>query len=154
MAVSAVTSSETINYTSEASKTTNEVTVDTETFLNLLVAQMKYQDPLEPQTDTAFVTQLAQMSSLQQLQLTNTTLKNSQAYDMIGQAVYAEVLDSDTGETTAYSGTVSGVVIKDGVPYVVVGNQALNIDDILQVYPATVEEDTTDTTTDDTADTV
>jgi flagellar basal-body rod modification protein FlgD len=36
-------------------------------FLTLLVAQLKNQDPLEPQDGTAFVAQLAQFNSLDQL---------------------------------------------------------------------------------------
>ena len=37
-----------------------------QTFLSLLVAQLKYQDPLQPQDGTQFVTQLAQFSDLEQ----------------------------------------------------------------------------------------
>ena len=41
-----------------------------QSFLQLLVAQLKNQDPLNPQDGTQFVSQLAQMSSLeQQLQM-------------------------------------------------------------------------------------
>ena len=36
-------------------------------FLQLLVAQIRYQDPTNPSDSTAFVTQLAQFSSLEQL---------------------------------------------------------------------------------------
>jgi len=36
-------------------------------FLQLLVAQIQYQDPTNPTDATAFVTQLAQFSSLEQL---------------------------------------------------------------------------------------
>ena len=36
-------------------------------FLQLLVAQMKYQDPLNPTDSTQFVTQLAQFSELEQV---------------------------------------------------------------------------------------
>ena len=36
-------------------------------FLQLLVAQLSYQDPLNPQDGAAFVAQLAQFSSLEQL---------------------------------------------------------------------------------------
>ena len=37
-----------------------------QTFLQLLVAQLKNQDPLQPQDATQFVAQLAQFSSLEQ----------------------------------------------------------------------------------------
>lgn len=37
-----------------------------QSFLQLLVAQLQNQDPLNPQDGTQFVTQLAQMSSLEQ----------------------------------------------------------------------------------------
>ena len=37
-------------------------------FLTLLVTQLQHQDPLEPQADGEFLAQLAQFSSLEQLQ--------------------------------------------------------------------------------------
>ncbi len=40
---------------------------NSETFLLLLVSQMKNQDPLNPQDPTQFVSQLAEFSSLEQL---------------------------------------------------------------------------------------
>lgn len=47
---------------------------DRETFLKLLVAQLKNQDPLDPQDSAQFVAQLAQFSSLDQLISMNQTL--------------------------------------------------------------------------------
>ena len=43
-------------------------------FLNLLVTQLQHQDPTAPQADGEFLAQLAQFSSLEQLQNVNTTL--------------------------------------------------------------------------------
>lgn len=150
MAVDAVSSNDTVNYVRDTSKDSKETKISTETFLKLLVAQLKYQDPLEPQKDTAFVTQMAQMTSLQEMQQMNATLQNSQAYDMVGKEIYAEVYDKDTHETKQYIGVVDSVVIRDGIPYVVIGNQAINISDVKQVFPAPAEETTPDTTPDDT----
>jgi flagellar basal-body rod modification protein FlgD len=44
-------------------------------FLQLLVTQMSHQNPLQPQEDGAFIAQLAQFSSLEQLTNIDDTLK-------------------------------------------------------------------------------
>ena len=54
-----------------------------EEFLNLLVTQLRYQDPLEPMKDTEFVAQLAQFSSLEQLSNINTSLDTSSQLNYI-----------------------------------------------------------------------
>lgn len=144
-------------YQRDTSKDSRDLSIDTSTFLKLLITQLKYQDPLEPQKDTAFVTQMAQMTSLQEMQEMNATLKNSQAYDMVGKEIYAEVLDKETGVKDVYSGLVESVVIRDGIPYVVVGGKAISVSDVLQVFPApaadstTTDSTTTDSTTAETA---
>lgn len=47
-----------------------------EAFLNLLVTQLQYQDPLDPQDNEEFVAQLAQFSSLEQLTNANGSLES------------------------------------------------------------------------------
>ncbi|OGW13852.1 MAG: hypothetical protein A3G93_06685 [Nitrospinae bacterium RIFCSPLOWO2_12_FULL_45_22] len=70
-----------------------------EDFLRLLLAQLQYQDPLEPLKNEEFVAQLAQFSSLEQLfglnnnlsqlQRYAASLNNSQAVGFIGKEVKA-----------------------------------------------------------------
>lgn len=43
-------------------------------FLNLLVTQMQHQDPTQPQADGEFLAQLAQFSTLEQMQKMNDKL--------------------------------------------------------------------------------
>jgi flagellar basal-body rod modification protein FlgD len=43
-------------------------------FLKLLITQLQYQDPTAPQADGEFLAQLAQFSTLEQLQRMNATL--------------------------------------------------------------------------------
>ena len=70
--------------------TTNPLGAPTEaTFLQLLVAQMQYQDPTQPQDPTAFVSELAQFSEL------NSVLGIQQNTDTIVQDM------SSAGATTA-----------------------------------------------------
>ena len=61
-------------------------------FLKLLVAQLKYQDPLSPQDGAAFVAQLAQFAALEQVDLSEVVLEQ-------GQEVYTKLPpDRDTDE--------------------------------------------------------
>ena len=49
-------------------------------FLQLLVAQLKGQNPLDPMDGTQFVSQLAQFSSLEELTSIHSALDNVQQY--------------------------------------------------------------------------
>jgi len=52
-------------------------------FLQLLVTQMTHQDPLEPMDDTEFIAELAQFSSLEQMQNMNELLTESLNWDYL-----------------------------------------------------------------------
>lgn len=52
---------------SETSQTKKNELVSKDTFLQLLVAQIRNQDPLKPTDGTQFLSQLAQFSELEQL---------------------------------------------------------------------------------------
>jgi len=68
-------------------------------FLNLLVTQLRHQDPLSPMESAEFTSQLAQFSSLEQMSNVNTNLEmlqlyqasinNSQAVGFIGKTIKA-----------------------------------------------------------------
>ncbi|MBO6210796.1 MAG: flagellar biosynthesis protein FlgD, partial [Schwartzia sp.] len=67
--VGGVTYSKTDYDAMQATKTTNRMndSLDKDAFLQLLVTQMQYQDPLDPQDNSEYVAQLAQFSSLEQM---------------------------------------------------------------------------------------
>ena len=74
--------------------------LDKDAFLNLLIAQLQNQDPLNPTDSTEFTAQLAQFSSLEQLSNVNENLElvqhfqasinNSQAVSLIGKEITAK----------------------------------------------------------------
>ena len=70
--------------------TQSEDILGKDTFLTLLVAQLRHQDPLNPMEGTEFTAQLAQFSSLEQLQNVNDNLSNmqvNQAEELIFKAM-------------------------------------------------------------------
>ena len=123
---------------SGSSSSKSSLSVDTETFLKLLVAQLQYQDPLSPQSDTEFVTQLAQMSSLNEMEELNSSFSSVQAYSLVGKLAYAESTDADTGETNYSYGTVNSIVNDSGTYYAMVGDDLVDISDIMQVYDSDI----------------
>lgn len=102
-------------------------------FLNLLVTQFRYQDPLDPMDDKEFIAQMAQFTSLEQMQNMNSVLSNSQAFSLIGKNVTANVTDPNTFEIKTVSGIVSTVKMSNGKTYLIIDNQQVEADKVVEV---------------------
>jgi flagellar basal-body rod modification protein FlgD len=106
------------------------------TFLNLLVAQLKYQDPLNPTSGTQFLSQTAQLTEVEtmnQLQSEvsqeNTTSQQVASTSMIGQTVSATLSDG-----TTVSGVVKGVSLDtSGGPTLNVNGTSVPLSDVQSV---------------------
>lgn len=95
-------------------KKSNELGQDA--FLQLMITQMKNQDPLSPQENSEFVAQLAQFSSVQGLEKLNSSFNNFSSSFQSNQALQASSLvgrsvsvESDTSILTT-GGIISGSV--------------------------------------------
>ena len=113
---------------STSSSSASNSALGKDAFLELLVTQMKYQDPLDPQDNSEYLSQLAQFSALEQMTnvaegLTNVSstvsgissiLTASKASGLIGQTVSWEQ------DKTTMTGTVEGVKMKDDAASLVV----------------------------------
>lgn len=137
MAVSGVGSQKTIeDILSKSSSTTkdrNTGELGKDDFLNLLITQLRYQDPLKPLEDKEFIAQMAQFTALEQTKNMNSLLTNSEAFSMIGKYINASTTDEKTGEISDIEGTVTSVKISDGKTYVVVNNKDVLLDTITNV---------------------
>ncbi len=120
---------------SESSKTNNNNnTLGKEAFLQLLVTQMQYQDPLNPQDDTQFISQLAQFSSLEQMQNLNEAFSNSSALGLVGRTVKVTTSDN-AGSTRDLTGVVDYVTRDSkGKSYVTINGNSYSADDVSEVY--------------------
>ncbi|MCQ2979464.1 MAG: hypothetical protein MJ245_06690 [Clostridia bacterium] len=68
-------------------------TSDKDMFLNLLVTQMQYQDPLDPQDNSEFLSQMAQFTTLEIMENLGFANEMSEANSMIGKLVTATDAD-------------------------------------------------------------
>ncbi len=107
--------------------------VDKEQFLQLLVAQMQYQDPLQPTDNTEYVSQLATFSELEQMQNMAKSTDMARAQSLVGQTVTVNSTNSVTGVTTEVTGKVESVISKSSGCYVYVEGTMYELDEVVQV---------------------
>ena len=113
---------------SEKKKTGND-SLGKDAFLQLLVAQMKYQDPLEPTSNTEYISQFATFSELEQMQNMSNTLELSRASSLVGQTVLMKVT-SQSGFETTIQGNVDYVVYANGKAFLSIGGELYSMDDL------------------------
>ena len=125
---------------------------DSSMFLNLMLQQLKNQDPTQPTDNTEWLSQLAQYSSLEQMTQMNTGLTNcmnyisamykdmsmnaeiTQTLSMVGKEVTITVPDEkDSSKTTEITGKVTEANFKDGTGKVKVNGEYYSISNITSI---------------------
>lgn len=124
-------------------------------FLKLFVTRLRYQNPLEPVNDEQFIAQMAQFTSLEQLQNLNSGLGSllqqeqatsgridqfmelqsgylglatiNQAVALLGKQVTISV------GNTSLTGLVDKVVTEQGMPKILVNGQAYNLNQVQEI---------------------
>ena len=112
----------------KANATSND-SMDKEAFLQLLVAQMKYQDPLEPTSNTEYISQYAQFSQVEQMQNMSASMDLQRASSLVGQYVYVKTTSS-TGVTNYVEGKVDYVVYENNKAYLAIDEQLYSLEDL------------------------
>lgn len=110
-------------------------------FLQLLVAQMKYQDPMEPTSNTEYIQQYATYSELEQMMNMSETMDLQRASGLVGQMVHVE-FTTDAGMEKSVEGIVDYVYYESGTPYVSINGELYKAEDVTSVYDATYVEAT------------
>lgn len=114
-----------------------------DSFLKLLVTEMRHQDPTNPMKDREFISQMAQFSSLEQMtnisqgvEKLNTRSQSGDAYALLGKEVEAFIPES--GATLR--GEVSRIVFTRSGMKLEIQGQEVSMDNIHAVYPPKKEE--------------
>ncbi len=123
-------------------------------FMKLLVNQMKNQDPMSPTNNEDFIAQLAQFSSLEQMQEVNDNLLGLAVLQQ-SNALMAQLTDSSSlighevnyihptsGDDTV--GTVDSVKIEDGIAVLNIDGQDVPLINVTEINGTTAGESPSD----------
>ncbi|MDF1836282.1 MAG: flagellar hook capping FlgD N-terminal domain-containing protein [Planctomycetota bacterium] len=115
-------------------ETTGDNNLNKDAFMQLLVAQMKNQDPTEPTSNEQFIAQLAQFSSLEEMQGVNENLVAMAALNQ-GNALMSQLTNASTliGNNVTYTDEYGTEISGEVEAVRLEGGQA-----VLQVDGATV----------------
>ena len=121
--------------TSSSNSTTPQDSLGKQEFLRILTLQLRNQDPMNPMQDRDFITQMAQLSTLEatnglstQVQAMVAVQQQTQALQMVGKDV--EYKD-ENGATL--SGKVSGVRVDSLPPLLVIGDKEVPVTAVTKV---------------------
>lgn len=104
-------------------------------FMQILLAQLTHQDPLEPMNNAEMMSQFSQLNSLQELRdihaaLETISISNQTTYlaSLIGKTVKAKRPDGE-----AVEGVVEGVVTETDQPQLLIGSETVDLTDVLEI---------------------
>jgi flagellar basal-body rod modification protein FlgD len=120
--------------------------LDKNAFMKLLVSQMQHQDPMAPTDNQDFIAQLANFSSLEQLQGLNQNvvamIALNQSNALLSQLTQSSALIGkqvswqDPATQVTSSGTVESVKIVDGLAVLRIDGQDVPLASVTEVLPS------------------
>lgn len=106
--------------------------IDSEAFLTLLVAEMQNQDPLEPTSNTEWISQYATFTQVSEVQAIGDAMESMKADGLVGRTVIMKVTDS-SGNTDEITGQVEYVTYEEGKAYLSINGELYAASDLSTV---------------------
>ncbi|NLT56674.1 MAG: flagellar hook capping protein [Actinomycetales bacterium] len=123
------------NYGTGTTAGTSSNQLDSEAFLKLLVAQLRFQDPSRPTDASQFLSQTAQFTLVERVEELSTlndqllaTTRSASAVGLVGRTV-----SWTDGAGKTVEGIVSGVKVTGGQVVLEVGSQEISLDRVTRV---------------------
>lgn len=111
--------------------------LDKDAFMKILVTQLQHQDPSQPMNDREFISQMAQFSSLEQMN--KVAASNEQLFRLGAMQLGAQMLGTTVtwrdDKGVEKSGAVSGIKTQNGAVMVQVGDQLIDLSAVEQIKP-------------------
>ena len=104
-------------------------------FLQLLVTQMRNQDPLSPMKDTEFIAQMAQFTSLEQTKQMSADMAEmrSQTSFQQGIGLLNQQVTVKVGEGSPVTGIVTELKVVEGEPQLLINSTFYALQDVIHV---------------------
>jgi flagellar basal-body rod modification protein FlgD len=112
-------------YDPNKSKAPAKKEMDRDAFLKILMAQLQNQDPTQPMQDREFISQMAQFSSLEQMNKVSQTNSMMLGAQLIGKTVSYRGEDYEL-----LTGDVTGVEKSGGLVYVLIGDKKIDLNSV------------------------
>ena len=124
--------------TATTTTNTSKQKLDGEMFLQLLIAQLRAQDPSSPMSTNDMMAQTTQLASMEQL--TSLTSVNQENFSLQMRMAASGLIGKQVGyvdaDGTEQVGIASSVSFTDSVPMVTIGDKSIRLDAISGVTSA------------------
>jgi flagellar basal-body rod modification protein FlgD len=107
-------------------------------FLQLLIAQLRNQDPMKPMEDREFISQMAQFSALEAMQNLDKRMETAANAQLVGQAagLLGRQVQAKLADGTIVVGVVKEVQVVSGAPRLIVNGQPIELGQITTIEQA------------------
>jgi len=118
---------------SQTAKTGASSELGQDAFLQLMMEQLKYQDPLEPMDNSEFLTQQAQFTQLSSIQNMESLMAQYNQYSQASSMMGKDVIIQDPNTEEYLYGNVEAVNLSANNTTVVVGGKTYPLSSVVQV---------------------
>ncbi len=116
--------------------------LDKNAFMQILVNQLRYQNPLSPQDSDSFINQMVQLTTIEQITNLTTNMERMLKSEEFNRAVnlidYQATALNANGELV--EGIVEKVTVAGGEPMLVIGNREYSLGQLVYISKPPVEE--------------
>jgi len=140
MTVSSIAAT-TAAYSTETATPNTFSSLESNEFMQLLLVELKHQDPLEPMDSNEIMGQLTQLNSLQELQAINGGINNLAENDELVEAasLLDKVVSYVTEDGLVAIGIVEGITRAGEETRLMIGSDSVSLQSILSVQTAAQE---------------
>ena len=135
--IEAITTSAQTAGTSGSATANSTNGLDKDAFMKLLVAQLRYQDPMNPANGQEYLAQAAQFAQVERLEMIAKSQAEAIAYQQIllSSSLVGREIKATQGDETV-EGVVSGVKFDAGHPMLVIGDRQVPVGAVEEVNAA------------------